>query len=101
MNEHSAHLTQHAIERARERAGWTVDALQKMADRALEEGMTHAEARGQLKRYLDALYLRHGTANNLRIHGLFVFVFHASTLITFMHVPANLRLHVAHQRQSS
>lgn len=87
----TAHITAHANDRGKERLGLNKAALQRTAEIALREGFTHAEATGQLKRYLDRLFLSERTANNLRIHGEQVFVFHSETLITVHQVPNNLR----------
>jgi hypothetical protein len=94
----SALLTQHAIDRCEQRMGLRFDSLQRMADKALEEGITHAQARGRLKRFCDGLYLEHCSANNIRIFGEFIFVFNRNVLITILHVPNKLKHLVVRQR---
>jgi hypothetical protein len=79
-------VTDHAFKRCKERAGWNETAAQRMADLALQDGLKHAEARGKLKRYFDALYLAQRSANNVRIYGRHVFVFFDRLLITLMHL---------------
>lgn len=86
-----ARITAHAQERGRQRLGLHRSALQRTADRVLAEGITHAEATGQLKRYIDRLYLSHKPANAIRIYGEQVYIFHGVTLITVLPLPHNLR----------
>ncbi len=95
-------LTQHAVERCKLRGGWKPAAAQRMADRALEEGMTHSQTHGALKRYLDGLYLAERNANNLRIYGRHVFLFYDHTLITVLHLDHEFAHAVdKHQQRSS
>jgi hypothetical protein len=84
-------ITRHAMDRGRERLGLNDSALQRTAAIALDQGFRHADTKGQLHRYCDRLFLSHGTANNLRIHGEQVFLFSGVTLITVHPVPHNLR----------
>jgi hypothetical protein len=71
----------------KERCGCNKSAHQKIAATALEKGITHAQTSGSLKRYLDSLFLKHRTANNLRIWGDKVFVFRGDVLITVLQLP--------------
>jgi hypothetical protein len=66
-------------------------AMMRMAELALENGIKHAETAGALNRYLDGLYLQHGTANNTRIYGEIVFIFHGSKLITVYPLPGEFK----------
>lgn len=86
-----AEITEHAERRAKERLGWNSAALSRMADRALNDGVRHAQTRGKLNRYLSGLFLSHGTANNSRVYGEHVFIFHNAVLITVIHLPRNMR----------
>lgn len=95
----TARITAHANDRGKERLGLNRAALLRTAEIALSEGFTHAQTTGQLKRYLDLLYLSERTANNLRIHGEQVFVFAGETLITVHQVPNNLRGYLQRLRQ--
>lgn len=71
----SAYVTKHARGRMKQRLGLPKRTLQKMADRALVDGRRHQTYVGQFKRYLDALYLEHGKANNMRVLGEHIFLF--------------------------
>lgn len=81
-----AFITQHALERCKERGGWNPKAAQRMADKALEHGIKHCDTKGALKRYFDHLYMVERNANNLRIYGRHVFVFYHERLITVLHL---------------
>ena len=45
-------LTEHAVERARQRLGWSESALARMTDRVLHFGPVVAQTTGVLRRYL-------------------------------------------------
>lgn len=86
-----ARVTEHSIQRAKERLGWTPSATLRMAQKALDSGVRHADTAGRLKRYIDGLYLLHGKGNNTRIYGEHVFIFEGATLITILYLPNDLR----------
>lgn len=60
---------------------------EKLADRALNRGVTHTETKGRLNNYLNALYLKYRKASNLRIFDRMVFVFDDDVLITVLYLP--------------
>lgn len=84
-------VTQHAKERIEERCGLSKDAQLKLSAKALETGVTHAQAKGRLKKYFVALYLYKRNANNIRVFGEYVFLFAGETLITVLNLPNNLK----------
>ena len=83
-------ITKHAYDRAKERLGWKKSTLKRMTDRVIENGVTHRETNGHLRKYLNKLYHQKGKANNMRIYGDVIFVFHGKTLITIFKLPTNL-----------
>lgn len=85
------YITDHAEKRFKERCGLPKRVVAKSTAAALERGVTHGEATGALCRYMDALYLRYGTANNVRIYCGNVYIFSGETLITIFALPQNLR----------
>ena len=84
-------ITDHAADRFRERTGLPKRLVTKTAQKALEQGITAADTVGQLRRYLDGLYLAHRSANNIRAYCGRVYIFHFDTLITVYDLPNNLR----------
>lgn len=85
------YITDHAENRFKERAGLPKRVVAKSAAAALERGVAQGEATGALRRYMDALYLRYGVANNVRIYCGNVYIFCGETLITIFALPQNLR----------
>lgn len=63
----------------------------KKAREALERGITHAEAVGQLRKYFDRLFLAQEKANNIRVYHNHVYLFANEALITVFPLPASLR----------
>lgn len=51
-------VTRHAEKRIRQRLGINKKATERNAEKALQCGVTHAEATGQLCKYLDGIFLR-------------------------------------------
>lgn len=64
--------------------------MQRIVNRVLEEGLTHKDAKGKVKRYFTELYLRQERANNIRIYGKDVYIFRYETLITVIHLPCEI-----------
>lgn len=83
-------MTNHSIKRTKERLGLSKKIADKNAEKALEFGITHAKARGNLKKFMDKVYLSCGKANNMRIYHHFVYCFQGPTLITVINLPNNL-----------
>lgn len=83
--------SRHACLRARERFSWSQQVLQKLATRAMLHGLPLVQCRGYLRRYLEALYLQYGKANNLRVYGQVVYLFADQTLITLWPLPQELK----------
>lgn len=80
-------VTKHGQLRLKERAGFNRVAALRMAARALTEGISHGETTGRLRNYLDGLYRSNYVANNMRIHGEFIYLFTGETLITVLNLP--------------
>jgi hypothetical protein len=87
-------VTKHAGKRIKKRAGIGKDGVERIAKKALNEGITHSQTNGTLKKYLDKIYFKYQNANGLRIYGHFVFVFHGSILITMWAIPTKFIAHV-------
>lgn len=83
-------VTNHAKQRTKDRLGLSKRIANKIADKALEHGVTHAHAKGKLKSYLDKIYLSHKSANNLRVYNRKVYLFDKSVLITVLNLPNSL-----------
>jgi len=84
-------LTQHAIERSKERLNLNERSLLRLAKKALETGKKHSECKGRLRKYLDKLWLEYKICNNPRISGEVLFLFRDDRLITLYQIPLELR----------
>jgi hypothetical protein len=84
-------LTNHSKERADERLGLNVKTFEKLAQKALLEGLTHSQAKGHLHKYLTRLYYQNKTVNNSRIYGEFVYLFSNERLVTVFQLPNSLK----------
>lgn len=84
-------ISNHAYDRAKERLGFDKKATDKMAVLAYGHGTKHGDAKGRLKKYIDKLFLEHRTANNTRVYGEAIYLFHNQTLITIYRLPNNLK----------
>ena len=76
------YVTDHAAKRTKQRAG---------LPKALQNGIRHEETKGALRRYLDSVYLKRETANNIRIYCNNVYLFHNEMLITLYPLPPEFR----------
>lgn len=83
-------ITKHAKDRFKERLGIPKRACLKQAEKAYNEGYCHSQAKGKAKRFLDGLFLKYKTANNLKVFNGFVYIFIKNTLITVIPLPKNM-----------
>ena len=83
-------VTNHAKQRTKDRLGVSKKIADKITNKALENGITHAQAKGNLKAYLDKVYLTHKNANNLRVYNRKVYLFRGAVLITVINLPNKL-----------
>lgn len=86
-----ARITKHAEQRIRERVGLPKQAINRNAERALENGLTHKEVSGSICRYADKLYLQYRKANNIRFYGNQIYLFKDNILITVLPLPQKYR----------
>lgn len=80
-------LTDHSEQRIKDRLGLSKKIADKNAQKALDKGLTHAETKGSLRRFIDAIYLREKKANNIRIYNRKVYLFKDVVLITVLNLP--------------
>lgn len=83
-------VTNHAKQRAKERCGINKKSTERIANKALENGIKHYECNGCLKKWVDKQYLSYGKANNIRLYGNNAYLFHNEILITILQIPNNL-----------
>ena len=83
-------VTEHSVKRTKDRLGLSKKLADKNAQKALEFGITHADTKSSLRRFLDKLYLSNGTANNMRVYHHHVYLFRGNKLITIIDLPQKL-----------
>lgn len=80
-------ITRHGDKRTRKRVGVNRSAVERLARKALADGTTRYDAKGGLRRYLDALYHYNGQADNIRVYAEKVWIFSGNILITVLDLP--------------
>ena len=83
-------ITDHSRKRTKNRLGLSKKDTEKVANKALDFGITHADAKGNLRKYMDGLYLRYQNGNNNRVYNRKVYIFQGMVLITILNLPHNL-----------
>ena len=84
-------VTEHADLRVRKRLGLPRRAVERQAAAAMEQGATHGQFTGKFRRYLDGVYLRERSANNMRVHAGHLYIFVDDILITCWPLPPHFR----------
>ena len=83
-------VTKHAKQRMKERCGLKSKSTERMAAVAYEKGMKHGDLSGNLKKWVDSLYFKNRTANQIRLYGDKAYIFQNEKLITVLQIPQNL-----------
>ena len=83
-------ITKHAKKRMKERCGLNEKSSDRLAERAYDNGLKHSDLNGNLKKWVDGLYLKYQTGNQIRLYGDKAFIFHNAILITVIQIPSNL-----------
>lgn len=85
-------VTNHAKKRIKERINIPKSSVDRIAKKAIQNGLKHSETTGQLCKFLDKLFLSHRTARNMRVFNQKVFLFSKDMiLITVVPLPNNLK----------
>ena len=84
-------VTKHAKQRMKERCGFNKQTCNRMAKKAFEEGVTHAQTKGRLNKWVTSLYFRNKSANNIRLYGDNAYIFCEDRLVTVIPIPNNLK----------
>lgn len=84
-------ISSHARQRMKERCGFNKKSQDRMAQKAFEEGITHAQTKGRLNKWVTSLYFKNKNADNIRLYGDNAYIFCGETLVTVIPVPANIK----------
>ena len=77
------YTSDHARDRIQERCGINKASCDRIAKIAFDNGLTHAEATGQLKAYITKIFNRNESANNIRIYAEKIWIFANVELVNF------------------
>lgn len=83
------YTSDHARDRIQERCGINKASCDRIAKIAFDNGLTHAEATGQLKAYITKTFCRNESANNIRIYAEKVWIFANVELVNFKLPPGS------------
>lgn len=86
--------TKHAYERAKERFNWRSDVLDKMMDKAYNQGVKHKDTKGSLNRYITKIWFNYNHCNNVRIYGENIYFFCDKKLITLYRLERKMIKHL-------
>ena len=84
-------ITKHAFKRAKQRLSFKANALKKMALKAYQQGISFAEMKDLLHKFVDRMWLVEHSTYNIRIYGEVFYFFADNTLITLYQMPRSLR----------
>ena len=90
--------TEHAYEKAKERMKWKPKVLDKMMQKAFDEGIQHKDTKGTLKKCITKLWFRYKFCNNVRIYGENIYFFCDQKLITVYRLDNKLTKHLKYCR---
>lgn len=83
--------TRHGAKRTKERVGISKKIADSNAERAHLNGVPAKEISGSLRRYIDGLYIRSKTLDEIRVYNCNVYLFSNGNLITVMPLPQKYR----------
>lgn len=83
-------VSMHAAKRLKERCGLNKKSMQRMAQKAFDEGIRHSQTRGRLNKWVTGLYFNNRNANNIRLYGDKAYIFCEEILVTVIQIPTDL-----------
>lgn len=83
-------ITKHAKQRMKQRCGANKKSADRIAEIAYKKGLKHSKLTGNLRKWVDGLYLKHKQGNQIRLYGDKAYIFHNERLITVIQIPHNL-----------
>lgn len=89
-------VTDHAYDRAKERLSIKKESLDRLAEKAFNEGLKQSDTTGRVHRYITKLNEK---ANNIRIYGDNIFIFDDNRLLTVYQLRLDMKLIAVKQQQ--
>lgn len=84
-------ITNHAKERLKSRSGLKKKSIDRIVQRAFDEGITQSQTKGRLKKWVDGLFFYNMTATNIRLYGDKAYIFKKDILVTIIAIPPNIK----------
>ena len=82
--------TVHAKKRMRKRCGLSKKSTDRIAAKALKEGVKHNETKGNLHKWVTSVYFKNTAINNIRLYAGYAYLFTDENLVTILSIPQNL-----------
>ncbi len=82
-------ISKHAEDRLKERCGFNRKTCERMSQKAYDDGITHAQTKGRLNKWITSLYFRNKNANNIRLYGDKAYIFCDEVLVTVIQIPVD------------
>lgn len=90
LQKDTVYLSDHSLERMKERAGWNKSASIRMVKKAIDYGKPVSEVNGRLGAWLRNQNQKQENENHwYRLYGDYVFIFSKNVLVTVIHKPSN------------
>ncbi len=83
------YLTEHALQRLKERNGWNKKTALRMLKKVYEEGLKQHALKGFLRHWVEHLKANHPECTYI-VYGEKVYIFRTKTLITVINIPKNM-----------
>lgn len=90
MAQQAPHVTKHGYDRARQRIGVPKRAVERLAGKAMEEGLGIEDFTGAARGYLISQQRQSGINSEVKVYHGFVFMFCSRGLITTWPMPKEL-----------
>lgn len=74
----------------RERCGLNKKSIDRIAQKAFDNGVKHSETKGRLHKWITSVWGKNKKADNIRIYGDNVYIFCGNILVTTYHIPRDL-----------
>lgn len=83
-------VTYHGEKRIIQRVGGNKKSADKIAQKALEMGLSHSDTHGNLYKYLTKVSLHNGNRNHVKVYNEKIYIFNKELLITVLNLPFDL-----------
>jgi hypothetical protein len=80
-------FTEHALDRCKERLGWSKATAIRMLPAIVAEGITRDQVKGSLRRFLDKGCIVHHKGAGLRIFGRHIFIIEKGIVVAVLELP--------------